>query len=66
MNNENQKEAHDTLKKFLKFQEDNHSKTFTHVASEGAYRASCNKVAVTYQKLVEAGEELGIVYPKRF
>ena len=66
MDNAELKEEHAKLEKLLKFQEDVHSKKFITIASEGAYRDSCERISGTYQRLCESGERLGITYPVRF
>ena len=65
MNNTQLKEDHAKLEKLLKSQNDTHATKFIHVASEGAYRDSCEKISNTYQRLCEVGEQLGIMYPVR-
>ena len=59
------KEKHAKLEKLLKSQEDGHATKFIHIASEGAYRASRERIAATYQQLSDVGEQLGILHPVR-
>jgi len=65
MDNSQLKEEYAKLEKLLKFQEDGHANKFIHVASEGAYRDSREKIESTYQNLCEVGEQLGIMNPVR-
>ena len=65
MNNTQLKEDHAKLEKLLKSQEDGHAAKFIHVASEGAHKDSRERIAATYQKLCEVGEQLGILHPVR-
>ena len=65
MDNTDLKEEHAKLEKILKSQEDGHAAKFIHIASEGAYRASCEKITATYQRLCDVGEQLGILHPVR-
>jgi uncharacterized protein YaaR (DUF327 family) len=65
MDNTQLKEEHAKLEKLLKSQEDGHAAKFIHVASEGAHRDSRERIAATYQKLCDVGEQLGILHPVR-
>ena len=65
MDNTQLKEEHDKLEKLLKAQEDGHAAKFIHIASEGAYKDSRERIASTYQKLCEVGDQLGILHPVR-
>ena len=65
MNNAQLKEEHAKLEKLLKAQEDGHAAKFIHIASEGAYKDSRERIAATYQKLCDVGERLGILHPVR-
>ena len=65
MNNTQLKEEHARLEKILKSQEDSHAAKFIHIASEGAYRDSCERISNTYQQLSDIGGCLGIMYPVR-
>ena len=59
------KKEHAKLKKLLKFKENVHATKFIHITSEGAYRASCESIADTYQQLSDVGKQLGILHPVR-
>ena len=65
MNNTELKEEYTKLEKLLKSQQDGHATKFIHIASEGAYNDSCDKIGSTYQRLCEVGEQLGIMHPVR-
>ena len=46
--------------------EEAHSKKFTHIASEGAYRASAQACHDVYKELYDIALELGDPIPVRF
>jgi len=56
----------EALEKQLQRMEDAHSKKFTHIVSENAYRDSAKAILDVYKQLFEISMELGKPIPVRF
>lgn len=56
-------DEYEALKKIYNMKAEIHAKRFSQTVVESSYQDSCAALTVAYDKMKEAGDRVGIIYP---